>query len=76
MEKKLVKHGNTLAITIEKTLLASVGLDENTVFQVVAIPGVGIVIQSSHDYDHDLCNKAYEKVKNKYNKVFKNLSDR
>jgi hypothetical protein len=32
--KKLVRHGNSLAIVIERPILALLGADENTVFEV------------------------------------------
>ena len=75
MLKHLVKHGNTFAITVEKSLLASVGLDENAVFQVVAIPGKGIIIQSADDFDKNTFDKSFEKVKSKYKDVFNRLAD-
>lgn len=34
MIKKLVRHGNSLAIIIEKPVLALLGADENTVFDI------------------------------------------
>ncbi|MBU1008090.1 AbrB/MazE/SpoVT family DNA-binding domain-containing protein [Candidatus Dependentiae bacterium] len=34
MIKKLVRHGNSLALVIERPILALLGADENTVFKI------------------------------------------
>ena len=34
MIKKLVRHGNSLALVIERPILALLGADENTLFKI------------------------------------------
>ena len=74
MYKKLVRHGNDLAI--EKSLIKTAGIDENAKFQVTAIPGKGIIIESIDEVHQKAFNKAKKKVFNKYAKNIENLADK
>lgn len=76
MEKKLVRHGNGLAIAIERSLLKAAGIDENAKFQVTAIPGKGIMIESINEVDQKAFNTAKNKVFRKYAKNIKRLADK
>ncbi len=44
--KHLVKHGNSKAIVIDKSILQAAGLDENCLFQIVVDSNSGVTIQS------------------------------
>lgn len=72
--KRLVKHGNSKAIVIDKAILQAAGLDENSLFQIV-VDNTGITIQSVTPE-----NKKFDDSKTfvlkKYSQLFKNLSDR
>ncbi len=76
MYKKLVRHGNGLAIAIERSLLKTAGIDDSAKFQVTAIPGKGILIESINEVDQKAFNKAKSKVFKKYAKNIKRLADR
>jgi antitoxin component of MazEF toxin-antitoxin module len=73
--KHLIKHGNSKAIVIDKSILQAAGLDENCLFQIVVDSNTGITIQSVKPV-----NSTFKEVKNdvfkKYATLFKNLSDR
>ncbi len=44
--KRLVQHGNSKAIVIDKSILQAAGLDENCLFQIIVHSNTGITIQS------------------------------
>ncbi|MBS0648206.1 MAG: hypothetical protein JSS10_03160 [Verrucomicrobia bacterium] len=46
MIKRLVRHGHSRAIVIEKSLLEAAGLSEDALFQITLNPRGGLVIQS------------------------------
>lgn len=73
--KQLVQHGNSKAIVIDKMVLQAAGLDENTLFQIVIDPNVGITIQSVKPVNDNFI-QSFDKVMKKYDKVFKKLADR
>lgn len=76
MLKKLVKHGNTFAIPIDKKTLDQAHLSQQTKFEVQVLPGGGIFIQSVEEIDRKKIEKEFNSITNKFDKLFKNLSDR
>lgn len=74
--KKLVKHGNSVALIIDKALLQAANLNEHSLFQIVSDPNSGITIQSVKPTDEDVFNKSLKKVMKKYDKTLTNLSKR
>jgi antitoxin component of MazEF toxin-antitoxin module len=74
--KRLVKHGNSVAIIIDKALLQAANLDEKALFQIITDPSSGIVIQSVKPTDEDQFKDSLNKVLKKHDKLFKNLADR
>ncbi len=46
MMKRLIKHGNSRAIVVDKTLLEAAGISENAIFQISVNPSGGLIIQS------------------------------
>lgn len=75
MIKKLVKHGNSRAIVIEKALLDAAGLSENATFQITINPNGGLVIQSVEENKTDVFQKNFEKLNTQYKKLMQNLAD-
>jgi antitoxin component of MazEF toxin-antitoxin module len=73
--KHLIKHGNSKALVIDKSLLQTAGLDENTLFQIV-VDVNGITIQSVKPTNQKLFKNSLNKIMNKHDKLFKNLSNR
>jgi len=76
MLKKLVPHGNTFAITIDKKTLSEAKLDHSTKFEVQVLPSGGLYIQSVEEIDRERLEKEFSEISEKYDDVFKRLSDR
>lgn len=74
--KHLIQHGNSLAIVIDKSILREAGCDENTFFQIVVDPNIGITIQSIKPIKEKVFKDSLAKVISKHDKMFKRLSKR
>ncbi len=81
MIKKLSKHGNSLALVIDKPILKLLKFDENTKSET-AIEDGALVIRpisdnqiklSSHDREK-LIKEAAEKIMDQYEEAFKELA--
>ena len=77
MTKKLIKHGNSLALLIEKPLLNVLGFDEKTALEII-IQNNTLVIKAVHDKksrvnDEDI-DEIAKKIMKKYEPVFKKLA--
>ncbi len=81
MIKKLSKHGNSLALVIDKPILKLLKFDENTKSEI-AIEDGALVIRpisdnqiklSSHDREK-LIKEAAEKIMDQYEEAFKELA--
>ncbi|HLB52515.1 MAG TPA: hypothetical protein VJK48_02260 [Chlamydiales bacterium] len=75
MLKKLIKHGNSKAIVIDKALLEASGISENALFQITINPSGGLVIQSVEDNKAEVFQENFEKLNKKYKKLMQNLAD-
>lgn len=77
MIKYLVSHGNSKALVIDKTLLQSAGLDENTAFQITVHPN-GLTIQSisSDEASPEEFKKSADKLLKSKHKLWKSLADK
>lgn len=73
--KHLIKHGNSLALIIDKAHLNAANLNENTLFHIVS-DSTGVTIQSVEPTDRNAFKKAKEHIFKKYNSLFKSLSDK
>jgi len=49
MLKRLIKHGNSRAIIVDKAILEAAGIAEDALFQISVNPSGGLVIQSVLD---------------------------
>ncbi len=76
MLKKIVKHGNTFAIPIDKKMLAEAKLDQDSKFEVQIIPGGGLYIQSVEEIDREKLKDEFDSITQKYDRLFKRLSKR
>jgi antitoxin component of MazEF toxin-antitoxin module len=77
MTKKLIKHGNSLALLIEKPVLNILGFDEKTEL-IVAIKDGALIISSakvkkSKSNDKEL-DEITERIIKKYEPVIKRLA--
>jgi antitoxin component of MazEF toxin-antitoxin module len=80
MIKKLSKHGNSLAILIDKPILDLLNITEETRINIKT-DGTNIIIEpirtqatSSTISDNPKLQKLYEELVDKYNTVLKKLS--
>lgn len=78
MIKKLIRHGNSKALVIDKALLQAAGLDEDAaLFQITIDPNGGLVIQSVKTTDNDsLHKKAFREVLEENDALMKRLAKR
>jgi antitoxin component of MazEF toxin-antitoxin module len=75
MIKRLIKHGNSRAIVVDKALLEAAGISENALFQISVNPSGGLVIQSVEDAPTDVFRDNFEKLNKKHKQLMKNLAD-
>jgi antitoxin component of MazEF toxin-antitoxin module len=75
MIKTLTKHGNSLALVIEKPVLDLIRADADTLFDV-STDGQVLILSPVRDADRDSAFKAaLDKVNSKYPKALKKLSE-
>jgi antitoxin component of MazEF toxin-antitoxin module len=75
MIKRLIKHGNSRAIVVDKSLLEAAGISEDALFQISINPNGGLVIQSVQDENTDVFKENFEKLNKKYKKLMQKLAD-
>ena len=75
MIKRLIKHGNSFAIVIDKALLEAAGISEEALFQVSINPNGGLIIQSVEDNNNDVFREGFKKLNKKYHKLMRRLAD-
>lgn len=75
MVKKLIKHGNSIALVIDKPLLEILGADIDTTFEL-ATDGRNLVLspQSSRTDEEDIM-ESLEKINKSYGNVLRRLGE-
>ncbi len=76
MIKRLVKHGHSRAIVVDKSLLQAAGLSEDAAFQLIVNPNGGILIQSVDDSKEESFEKHYKDLSVELFELMKNLADK
>lgn len=75
MIKKLVRHGNSLALVIDKAILDLLRIDHDTPLELIT-DGDVIVIKPERDEDHEKkLHLALEAVNEKYGRALKRLAE-
>ena len=75
MIKKLTKHGNSLALVIDRAVLDLLKIDTDTPLEI-STDGQVLVISPIRDEEHrDKFNKALESTNRKYGRVLKRLAE-
>jgi antitoxin component of MazEF toxin-antitoxin module len=75
MIKKLTKHGNSLAIVIERAVLDLLKIDADTPLEI-STDGQVLVISPVRDNTHqDKFQKALDSVNKKYGRALKRLAE-
>ncbi len=81
INKKLVRHGNSSALVLDKTILQLLGIDNKTILEL-RIEGDTLIIKRAHSKkekkrtiskDKKL-QKAYEEIMDEYSEVFEKLA--
>lgn len=75
MIKRLIKHGNSRAIVVDKALLEAAGISDNALFQISINPSGGLVIQSVDGNKTDVFQENFEKLNKKHKQLMQNLAD-
>ncbi len=75
MIKRLIKHGNSRAIVVDKALLEAAGIAEDALFQVSINPNGGLVIQSVEGDKKDIVIESFKKLNKKYSALMQRLAD-
>lgn len=75
MTKKLTKHGNSLAIIIDKPILKLLGINEKTKLEIAVKNGSLIITPASKRSmkDRDI-EQIADEIMDKYAEVFKKLA--
>lgn len=75
MQKKLTKHGNSMALVIEKPILDLLGVDPETTFEITT-DGAALVLTPVKDESaRRAFQAALEKTNRKYGKTLKKLAE-
>ena len=75
MLKRLIKHGNSRAIVVDKAILETAGLAEDALFQISVNPSGGLVIQSVEDTKIDEFREKFKELNKQHKKLMQNLAD-
>jgi antitoxin component of MazEF toxin-antitoxin module len=75
MIKRMIKHGNSRAIVVDKTLLEAAGITEDALFQISINPSGGLIIQSVGDNKIEVFRENFKKLNKKHSKLMQNLAD-
>lgn len=75
MLKRLIKHGNSRAIVVDKTILEAAGISEEAIFQITVNPSSGLVIQSVQDTNPDKFHEKFKELNKRHKKLMQNLAD-
>ena len=75
MTKKLTRHGNSLALIIDKPILEMLRMDENTVLSVSTDGNTLTVAPAKNDSRDAKFEAALERVNQKWGSVFKKLAE-
>jgi antitoxin component of MazEF toxin-antitoxin module len=75
MIKRLIKHGNSRAIVIDKALLEAAGISENSLFQISVNPHGGLLIQSLDNDQKDIFDENFKMLNKRHSKLMQRLAD-
>ena len=75
MIKKLTRHGNSLALVLDKPILDLLGIDADTPLELTT-DGRGLHVEPARDEARrKKIDRVREKIHQKYGQVFKKLAD-
>jgi antitoxin component of MazEF toxin-antitoxin module len=74
--KKLTKHGNSYALVIEKAILELLGIDDQTLLQILTPDGVTIVVTPvKNKPEKKRFAESVKKINKKYGRTLKRLAE-
>jgi len=75
MIKRLTKHGNSLALVIDRPILELLKIDADTPLEI-STDGQVLIVSPVRDAEHqEKFEKALEKVNRKYGRALKRLAE-
>ena len=76
MKKALTRHGNSLALVIEKPILELLGADAKTLFEITT-DGHALILTPVKNSNHDdtKFKDAVDKAKKKHHEALKKLAE-
>jgi antitoxin component of MazEF toxin-antitoxin module len=75
MTKKLTKHGNSLALVIDKAILELLDIDANTPLKITTNGRELIIIPTRDDALDDDFEAALQRANDKYARMLKRLAE-
>ncbi len=75
MQKRLIKHGNSMALIIEKPVLDLLGADAETPFDITTDGQVLVLTPAPDPKRHKAFRAALEKANRKYSEDLKRLAE-
>ena len=75
MLKRLIKHGNSRVIVVDKAILEAAGIPEDALFQISVNPSGGLVIQSVLDVQLDGFREKFQELNKQHKNLMQNLAD-
>ena len=73
MVKKLTKHGNSLALILDKPILDLMRIDADTPLEI-STDGRKLIVGPQRDVDDEKFRRALNKVNKRYEKTFRRLA--
>ena len=75
MTKKLIQHGNSVALVLDKPILELLNININTSFEVTT-DGKNLILSPQSEKDPEMNIMAsLERINKKYNKVLQRLGE-
>jgi antitoxin component of MazEF toxin-antitoxin module len=75
MIKTLKKHGNSLALVIEKPIMEALGITENTPLQLTVNGNVLMVAPVNVGIGKEQVERSFKKMRRRYGTMLKRLAD-
>ena len=75
MVKKLIKHGNSVALVIDKPIMEMLSISSETTFKL-STDGKNLILSPQIEYEQDKnIMSSLEKINKKYGSVLKRLGE-
>ena len=75
MIKTLKKHGNSMALVIEKPMMEALGITEKTPLQVTVNGNALVVTPANVGVDPERMNVVIKEIRKRYGPMLKRLAD-